>query len=100
MVSESRGKHRLTSDLDEVHQQGRLKHPVQPHVAVGQQVGQTAPRTVFHHQSEDPRVQKQPQVQVQVLVTHLSELDGTAEKRGLSFERQLLETGQRRQQVS
>lgn len=66
--------------LDEVHEQGGLEHPVQPHVAVGQQVCQTSSRTVFNRQSKDPRVQKQTQVQVQVLVSHLPQLDSTDRK--------------------
>lgn len=61
--------------LDEVHEQRRLEHPVQPHVAVGQQVGQTSPRTVFHSQSKDPWVQEETQVQVQVFVSHLPQLE-------------------------
>lgn len=61
--------------LNEVHEQRGLEHPVQPHVAIGQQVGQTPSRAVFHRQGEDPRVQEETQIQVQVFVSHLPQLE-------------------------
>ena len=59
---------------DQIHQQGRLEHPVQTHVLVVQEVLQAPSRAVLRHNAEDPRVTEQTHVQVEVLVTHVSQL--------------------------
>lgn len=61
--------------LNEVHEQRRLEHPVQPHVTVGQQVGQTSSRAVFHCQGKDSSVQEETQIQVHIFMSHLPQLE-------------------------
>lgn len=62
---------------NQIHQQGRFEHPVQPHILIAQQIFQAAPRTVFSHNSKDPRVKEESQKQVQVLMPHVSKLGGS-----------------------
>lgn len=61
--------------LNEVHEQRRLEHPVQPHVTIGQQVGQTSSRAVFHCQGKDPSVQEETQIQIHIFMSHLPQLE-------------------------
>ena len=64
---------------DQIHQQGRLEHPVQTHVLVVEEVLQASSRAVLGHDAEDPGVAKQTHVQVEVLVTHVSQLESREE---------------------
>lgn len=59
---------------NQIHQQGRLEHPVESHVLVVEQIFQAAPAAVLRHHAEDARVKEQPQQQIDVLVPHISEL--------------------------
>lgn len=61
--------------LNEVHEQRWLEHPVQPHVTIGQQVGQTSSRAVLHCQGKDPSVQEETQIQIHIFMSHLPQLE-------------------------
>lgn len=68
----------FTSDrehyLNEVHQEGRLKHPVQFDIVIMQQIFQATTGTVLRHYSKDPTVMKEAQERVNVLMPHVFHL--------------------------
>lgn len=65
------------SYTNQIHQEGRLEHPVQTHVLVNEKIFQAAPGAVLGHDTKYTRVEEQSQEQIDVLVPHVSKLRGT-----------------------
>lgn len=65
------------SYTNQIHQEGRLEHPVQTHVLVNEKILQAAPGAVLGHDTKYTRVEEQSQEQIDVLVPHVSKLRGT-----------------------
>lgn len=61
-------------NLNEVQQEGRLKHPVQFDIVIMQQIFQAATRTVLCHYGKNPTVVKEAHERVNVLMPHVFHL--------------------------
>lgn len=68
---------------NQIHQQGRLEHPVESHVLVVEQIFEAAPAAVFRHNTKDAKVEEQSQEQVDVLVPHIPELERSVMETGM-----------------
>lgn len=62
------------SHPDQVEEERRFEHPVQSHFLIVEKVFQAASGTVLCNNAKYARIQEQAQKQVQILMTHVSEL--------------------------